>query len=269
MENKKLNISELYGIPGEALFESFIHSDTQENHKYVQNLPCMIVCPGGAYRMTSDREAEPIAIDFYNRNYNTFVLRYAVAPARYPLAITQLACAVDYVRRHAEELRVDPNRIFVTGFSAGGHLVGSFANLWSELPSDFVDPATLDCRPNGILLGYPVIFPESHRGSFKNLLGDDYESHPALPKLILHESVNDNNPPCFIWTTAEDAAVNPTATTSYTAALLARKIRCECHIFPTGGHGSSTCDARSNERWEQYGNAGIWLDLAAEFFSKI
>ena len=144
MENKKLNISELYGIPGEALFESFIHSDTQENHKYVQNLPCMIVCPGGAYRMTSDREAEPIAIDFYNRNYNTFVLRYAVAPARYPLALTQLACAVDYVRRHAEEFRIDPSRIFITGKSGGDRFLrpGGIQSPEEEKLDEFFDPET-------------------------------------------------------------------------------------------------------------------------------
>lgn len=269
MENTKVNISEIYGIEGEATLETFVHSETPGTKNCVQDLPCMIICPGGSYLLVADVEAEPIAIDYYNRNYNAFVLRYSVYPAKYPVALTQLACAVDYIRRHASELRVDPDRIFVGGFSAGGHLVGSFANLWSELPDDLIDPATLDCKPNGIMLGYPVIFPKSNVGSFQHLLGDDYESHPALPKLILDESVNDKNPPCFIWTTAADKAVSATATTRYMTALIEHKILCECHVFPSGRHGGSTCDERTCESWEEFGNAKMWLDLSAEFFSKI
>ena len=73
MINEKINLSEKYAIPGNAVLETFVHSDSKEMHPFVQDLPCMLVCPGGGYWFTSEREGEPIAIDFYNRNYNAFV----------------------------------------------------------------------------------------------------------------------------------------------------------------------------------------------------
>lgn len=266
MENFKVNISKTYNIPGEGTVEAFIHSDTPEMSKFVQDLPCIIVCPGGGYHFVSEREGEPIAIDFYNRNFNAFVLTYDVAPnAKYPLALTQLACTVDYVRKNAKKLRVNPDKIYVVGFSAGGHLVGSLANLHTCLPSDFIDAKTLDASPNGVILSYPVIFPTSHTGSYKKLLGENFQSDQRLPSLILHQSVNDKNPPCFIWTTAEDTCVDPTATTLYANALLINKIKCECHIFPTGWHGGATCNRSTNLEYGALKKADVWLDLASDF----
>lgn len=270
MENVKINISKEYNLPGNGILETFVHSNSPEMSKFVQDLPCLIVCPGGGYHFVSEREAEPIAIDFYNRNYNTFVLHYDVAPnVKYPVALTQLACSIDYVRKNAKDFRIDPNKIYLVGFSAGGHLVGNLANMHSNLPCDLIDAKTLDATPNGIILSYPVIYPNSHSGSYKYLLGEDFESNPLLPSLILHKGVNDKNPPCFIWTTAEDKSVSPLATAYYTTALLEKGIKCESHVFPTGWHGGATCDRRTNLEFGPLAKAQIWTDLAHDFLSSL
>lgn len=266
MDNFKINISNEYSLPGNGILEGFVHSKTHEMGKFTNDLPCLIVCPGGGYHFVSEREGEPIAIDFYNRNFNTFVLTYDVAPnAVYPLALTQLACSIDHIRKNAEKYRINPDKVYVVGFSAGGHLVGCLANLHTELPCDYVDASKLDASPNGVILSYPVIYPYSHSGSYKNLLGEDFESDPRLEPLTLHKSVNKKNPPCFIWTTAEDTCVNPLATAYYTTALLENGIKCESHVFPYGPHGGATCDRRTGQEGGPLAKAKCWLDLAAEF----
>ena len=81
--------------------------------------PVIVICPGGGYTMTSDREAEPIAMQYLARGYHAVILRYSVAPARYPLALLQLAKSVAYLREHAEEFHIDTAKIILQGFSAG------------------------------------------------------------------------------------------------------------------------------------------------------
>ena len=98
MEIKTIELSKLYNIDGNATLKCFLHQNYGEMEPYNKNLPALIVVPGGGYGMVSDREGDPVAVDFFNRHYNTFVLTYDVAPYRYPTQITELACAIDYVK---------------------------------------------------------------------------------------------------------------------------------------------------------------------------
>ena len=83
--------------------------------------PVIVICPGGGYGMVSDREAEPIAMRFLGAGYHAVILRYSVAPAaHYPTALRQLAWTVAYLREHAAEYHIDPNKVVVAGFSALG-----------------------------------------------------------------------------------------------------------------------------------------------------
>ena len=120
--------------------------------------PVILICPGGAYRMTSDREAEAIAIRFMSMGYHTAVLRYSVAPAVYPTALCQLAKAVNILRKRSGEWLIDQDKILVMGFSAGGHLAASLGTLWNngEL-AELLGLEAEDIRPNGLILSYPVI----------------------------------------------------------------------------------------------------------------
>ena len=270
MEKNIIEICKKYNLPGNATLECFVHSDNREMHDMVQSMPCMIVCPGGGYHFVSEREAEPIAIEFYNRNYNAFILRYDIAPARYPLALTQLACCVDYVRKNAETLHVDPDKIYVCGFSAGGHLVGCLANFHDTLPCDYIDASALDAKPNAVILSYPVIYPSSHVSSYKNLLGEEMNNDALVEKLTLDHTVTEKNPPCFIWSTFEDNCVRPDATLRYMTALYNKGVKSECHIFANGGHGGSTCDGRVySGDFSALAPASVWLNLADTFLKTL
>lgn len=98
----------------------------------IERRPTVIVCPGGAYAFTSDREAEPIAMRFNAIGMNAVVVRYSVAPARFPTALLEVATAVKYVREEGVKYGCDPEKVFTIGFSAGGHLAASYGNFWSR-----------------------------------------------------------------------------------------------------------------------------------------
>ncbi len=137
--------------------------------------PAVIICPGGAYRMTSDREAEAVAFKFLGMDLAAFVLRYSCAPARYPVALLELAESVRYVRAHAKEFALDPDKIIILGMSAGGHLAASLGTLWTDELFNDHGYAKEMIKPNGMILCYPVITAGefSHSGSFDNLVGKD------------------------------------------------------------------------------------------------
>lgn len=264
MDIKSVNISQLYSLDGNATLKCFLASQNAEMAKYNQNLPALIIAPGGGYHFVSDREGDPIALEFFTRHYNTFVLKYTVAPdGRYPLALTQFACAVDWVRNNATELCVDPNKIYVMGFSAGGHLTANLCNFYHNLPIPEINGKKLNAKMNGAVLCYPVIYPDSHQGSFKNLLAIDDVHCKEAEALSLEKSVSSLNPPTFIWTTATDACVNPMATIVYTKALIDAKVKYESHVFATGGHGGATFDLRTTG--ETSSPNAIWIDLADTF----
>ena len=266
---KTVNISEEYGLEGNATLKCFLHETEGELGGYNQNLPAMIVVPGGGYSWCSRREGDPIAVEFFNRHYNAFVLDYSVAPYRYPLALTQLAASIDYIKTNAAELGVDKERIFAVGFSAGGHLTADLSVECDNLPVPVANGKKLDARPKAVVLSYPVIYPDSHVGSYVNLLGisEGEKTSEKAQALALHKLVTANTPPTFIWTTREDTGVDPFATIRHTEALQQNGVVYESHIFPYGWHGGATCDERTNEEKgiSAFSRAKIWMELADAF----
>ena len=228
--------------------------------------PAVIVCPGGSYRFTSEREAEPVALEFNVRGYQAFVLYYSVAPSRFPCALYELATAVAYVRSHAEEWGIDENRILVCGFSAGGHLTASLGVFWN---SDFLKRDlgfTAEHRPNGLILSYPVISsgPMGHQESFENLRGGRLEERREL--VSLEKQVNGDVPPCFLWHTDTDELVPVENSLLFAMALKAHHLPMELHIYPRGGHGLSLGNEMT--RCERYANEPVvqnWIEMAARF----
>ena len=148
------------------------------------NRPLVIICPGGGYDHHSPREGEAVAVKMLELGYNAVVLRYSLAPYIYPTQVYEAAYTVKWVRDHAKEWDVNPDRIILAGFSAGGHLAACLGTMWSgDMVASFAKKY-LGCdkeyvRPDGLLLGYPVITSgkDAHRASFVKLLGENYEKY--------------------------------------------------------------------------------------------
>ncbi len=231
--------------------------------------PAVIVVPGGAYWMNSKREGIPVAAQFFARGFQVFVLTYLCAPdgVRYPEQLLELASAVDYVKKHAKELYVNPDEIFVVGFSAGGHLTGSLATGYSTVSG--LAGVELDCKPTAVGLCYPVISEiHGHQGSYDNLLqGYSEEERRALaPTLNLDEAVSADTPPAFIWTTATDNAVPADNAVRYALALDRQGISYELHVYPKGQHGLSTGDEEVCPEIPYANCVTPWLDACAKYF---
>lgn len=204
----------------------------------VGSRPMVIVCPGGGYSMTSDREAEMIAVQYIAMGYHAAVLRYSVAPAVFPTALLELGRAVALIREHAQEYCVDPEKIVVSGFSAGGHLAASYCVFWNQsVVTEGLGTDPQGLRPNGLILGYPVITSGeyAHHDSFKKLLGEDYETKRR--EVSLEYCVGEQVPRTFIWHTYADNAVPVQNSLLFVSALAAHHIPTEFHMFETGEHG--------------------------------
>lgn len=202
--------------------------------------PTIIICPGGGYEFTSDREAEPIAIRMNAMGINACVLRYSVRPAVFPTALLELSMAVALIRKNAEQWNVDVNKVIVAGFSAGGHLAASLGVFWNRsFLSENLGMSNEVIKPNGILLSYPVISSGTyaHKGSFLALLGENYDTH--LQDVSLEKQVSTDTPPTFLWHTYTDNAVPVENSFLFASALLNNKVPLEMHIYPKGVHGLS------------------------------
>lgn len=236
--------------------------------------PVILMCPGGGYEMTSDREAEPMAMQFLAMGYHVAILRYSVCPVRYPAALLQVAESVLYLKEHTDEYHIDPEKIVVQGCSAGGHLAANYGIAWNspfltKLMGMENDPERLCVA--GLLLCYPVITSgeKAHEESFRNLLGEQYEEKKE--ELSLENQVTPDTPPTFLWHTATDETVPVENSLYFFQACLQQGVSAELHIYPVGGHGLSL----ANEETCRANGIGVqkecqsWIGLAQTWLKKI
>lgn len=250
----------------DAVVRGYLHTPIWEMDVRRESYPALVICPGGAYAMVSEREAEPVAFPFFARGYNVFILTYSTGEkAKDFLPLRELSETVRAVRSH-KEWRVEPDKIAVCGFSAGGHLACSLGAMWD-------DPELLkvydnhggENRPNAMILGYPVITADeyAHVESIENVSGCKMGT-PGYEYFSLDKRVSEKTCPAFVWHTAEDDCVPVENTLKLLLALQKQKIPYEAHIFPTGWHGMSVCTEEAgsrsdyNARW--VGLAIDWLD---------
>ena len=203
--------------------------------------PLVLICPGGAYARTSNREAEPVALQLNALGYHAAVLRYSCAPAVYPAALHETALSVKYLRDQAEAWHIDPDRILIMGFSAGGHLAASYGVFWQEEHmAEAAGCSSEYLRPQGLILCYPVISSDekiAHTESIRNLLGDSYET--LKEKMSFENQVTDQVPKTFLWHTFQDETVPFWNSFRFVQALGEKKIPVEYHLYPEGIHGLS------------------------------
>lgn len=237
--------------------------------------PAVVIFPGGGYDYTSDREAEPVANAYLAAGYSAFVVRYAVgADARHPHPLLDAAAAVALLRARAEEFYIDPHKIAVCGFSAGGHLAAHLGTQWHlPLLRETLGGESADFRPDAMVLCYPVIsaIRGDHLYSFLNLTGPD-PAQEALHALSVDELVDGRTPPAFLWHTADDSIISAVNALLMADALTKAGVTAELHLFPKGNHSLSVCTREtagggSAERIYPY--VGRWVALSVEFLENV
>lgn len=206
------------------------------------NGAAVVICPGGSYMvLASDHEGKQVAEWLNGLGVSAFVLQYRLAPRyRHPAPLQDAQRALRLVRARAAEWGVDPARVGMLGFSAGGHLAstaGTHFVLGNTAASDPVERQP--SRPDFLVLCYPVITlkpPHAHSGSRQSLLGEDPD--PLLMEGLSNETqVTSETPPTFLWHTDEDTGVVPENSILFYEALRRAKVPAELHVFAKGPHG--------------------------------
>jgi acetyl esterase/lipase len=222
----------------------------------------VVIFPGGGYGMKAAHEAEPVALWLNSLGISAFVLDYRVAPYRHPIPLMDARRAVQMVRSCSVHCAVDPARVGVLGFSAGGHLASSVGTVFDPYPAPQDAVSEVSFIPNALILCYPVISsgPLGHAGSFDNLLGPDAPA-AARETLSTELRVTAQTPPSFLWHTASDAAVPVENSLQFASALSARRVPFELHVFPDGEHGLGLAQAHPS--------AAPWTDLCGKWLRQI
>ncbi len=177
--------------------------------------PAMLVLPGGGYAMCSDREADPVAAAYLKAGYQVFILRYTVkSKGGWPQPLNDYEQAMSLIAERADEWHIDPKRVAVVGFSAGGHLAACAATMAEH-------------KPAAAVLVYPAIL--------KDIVD---MCAPGMP--YPHEHVSPDTCPCFFAAARDDRTVAIQNTLTMEMALAGKGVAFESHIYSYGGHGFST-----------------------------
>jgi acetyl esterase/lipase len=206
------------------------------------NGAAVVVCPGGGYGgLAMDHEGKQVAAWLSSHGITGVILKYRLG-SRYnhPIPLTDAQRAIRYVRANAAKLKVDPNRVGILGFSAGGHLASTAATHFDAGDKDAKDAIERQsCRPDFAVLLYPVITlegPFAHVGSRNNLLGKNPD--PELVAALCNDrAVTRNTPPTFLAHTSEDSGVRPENSVLFYLALKKNNVPAELHIYEKGRHG--------------------------------
>jgi acetyl esterase/lipase len=203
----------------------------------------VVVCPGGGYGgLAKGHEGHDVGVFFNNLGVSAFILTYRHAPKyRHPCPMLDVQRAIRTVRARAAEWKVDPARIGVMGFSAGGHLASTAVTHFDDGKADAEDPIEkVGCRPDFGILVYPVIVldkPYTHQGSKKNLLGDKVGDAELVEDLSTEKRVTSKTPPIFLMHTTGDTGVPPENSLDFYVACHKAKVPVEMHIYEKGQHG--------------------------------
>ena len=212
-------------VPGfpEATLEGYL-LDCEITFGQETNRPAVLVLPGGGYLYCSPREAEPVALSYTARSFHAFVLRYSTGhDAAGFTPLKEVSWAVGYIRENAESWHIDPNKIAVCGFSAGGHLALSSGLLAEN-------------KPNAMILGYPATSCPNVAGAdfmLKLLEGKSQVTDDDAKKYDLPTFVTKDAPPMFLAATAEDVLTS-FCTMPLVNAYNRLGLKFELHIFQYG-----------------------------------
>lgn len=267
--------------------------------------PAVIICPGGGFFSCSDREAEPVAMYFASLGYHSFVLRYSTyftgglempdlskpLPLKkesiYPNQIRQLGQAMLVVKKNAEKWLIDPEKIGVCGFSAGGHVASLYATRYNEpVLTDYLKASAKDLKPAFSVIGYALtdyhLFDADLRNKKNSPMdyafmkasnvayaGVEFPDENLESEISPVDHVDSDTPPFFIWATATDPLVSPIHSLRMAEALAEHKIPYEIHVFGEGGHGLSlSSQAVAGAKSDINSTVAEWTNMCAKWLEK-
>lgn len=248
-----------------------------ETYTYNPNLktyPLMIICPGGGYHNLSDRNMEPVALKLLSEGYQVIILEYSLLNKTEPQSVLpqplyELAEVIAFARQHHEAFAIAENRIYIMGFSAGGHLCALYNGLFYR--ECFQQAAGYEAsliKPDAVVLAYPVI----------SLQADWPFSHDRILEITqdqtlqaAQELVSNQSSPVFIWHTVEDQRVGVDNSLLYINALNTWKVKFEAHLFQTGEHGLSLATELTSKgtKESQDSQAATWFELSMHWLNAL
>jgi len=295
----KKEVFELNGNPNTTLTTYLLETETCRHRR-----PLMIVLPGGVFLDCSPYEGEPVALQYLAAGFHAAVLIYSTdrsnpGKSMYPYPLFDMAQAIVTVRKHAEEWNVDPDKIYIMGFSAGGNLSALYSNLWhTELLKDYSTPEMR--KPNAAVLCYaltdglmnlednqrlnnPDVNLEQVTGRDELLqmqdlwhritaaqYGTDAPSAAMAREFSPIEMIGKNTPPTFLWATFGDMLVNPFHSLDYARRLHENGVPCELHLYEKGNHGLALADESSAVVAEQINpHVASWMKLSIEWLKDL
>ena len=224
----------------------------------------------------SPREGEPVAQAFMPYGYNTFVLHYTVGKhsgKAFPAQLIEATLAIKHIKDHAEKYGIDPDELFVVGFSAGGHLAASVATMWKhekvlaavEMPYGYN-------RPKGAMLIYPMISPdysncEKYDRAWGTLLGCEKPTPEQLNEAAIERHVDADSTPAFVVHAFTDPVVDVRNVMILGKAYAEAGVPFEMHVYSDGTHGFSLANDVTANGKPEFINQRIaeWVRLATEW----
>lgn len=286
-------------LPSGAYFDTYI-MDSQINYQQFRKRPAIIVAPGGAYAIHATKESEPVAIQFMQMGYQVIVLKYSVGSDRahpekgilrhvkYPMQVIEMFETMHIVKQHADEWHIDPEAVFLMGFSAGGHVCASCGVRWRDpalLQQLSFVPQDKELKAKGIVLGYPFLVPNSAEffqahalkevekvQSIMNhvLYQTDTPAQTDLDKVNLLNYINQDTVPVFLWHSIDDPVVDARNSTRFITKLLENGIQAEYHLFGHGEHGKALENRLTHMDDQQIDtHLNQWIELADHWMRRV
>lgn len=293
-----------FDIDKSAYVDAYI-LDGEISYRVTRKRPALIICPGGGYLMTATKEKEAIAMEFLSKGYHCFVLKYStyfnnrmtslnhipeVNPNGYfPNQLLELMTTMHWIHENAQEWNIDAENIFVSGFSAGGHLAAFLSNHWNDKAYTNLlafKPFENELKPKGVVLGYPLLCTDLCEHMMKQCEDAELIKHQTefifdclvqtkqptkeqLSKVDNLSAIHEKTSPTFIWTTRNDQIVDPKNALKYIHRLMELDIDCELHMYSHGPHGlgMATKEYAKNEK-EIDENIQSWVKLSQDWMER-
>lgn len=274
MINKKIRLFE----NKEVYLTTYIHDDigTLGTEK---GRGAIIILPGGAFASLSAFEAEPVALTFMQKGFHTFVLEYTVGDdCRYPDVLIECSKAIQVIRDHAAEWKINSDKVTLMGFSAGACLAGVSATQWNDpeiAEALGVEPTYI--RPDAAVIAYGCWDNSGTIWNDPEFVNPGASQFPKScpPQLDMIHYVGRHVCPLFIWHNQNDKFVPVRNALMITEKMCELKIPVELHLYTGGEHGMSVAnelafrDEESRKLNMDNPNVSLWVEMAANWLKSL